>query len=79
MLIKIPRDWEIPENQVTPESDYVSRRRFIKNMGLAGAGALTLMNGCAWAKGKGVKEQLKEPQAQKINAPLNENFVVDGN
>ena len=78
MLIKIPREWEIPENQVTPESDYVSRRRFIKNMGLAGAGALTLMNGCAWAKGKGVKEQLKEAQAQKINAPLNENFMVDG-
>ena len=77
MLIKIPKGWEIPENQVTPESDYVSRRKFIKNMSLAGAGALTLMNGCAWAKGKGVEEQLKEAQAQKIDAPHNENFVVD--
>ena len=72
MLIKIPKGWEIPENRVTPESDYVNRRTFIKNMGLAGAGALTLMNGCAWAKGKGVEEQLKEAQAQKIDAPHNQ-------
>ena len=28
--IKIPKEWEIPENQVTPESDYINRRKFIK-------------------------------------------------
>lgn len=77
MLIKVPKGWEIPENRVTPESDYVSRRKFIKDVGLAGAGALTFINGCAWATGKGVEEQLKEAQAQKIDAPSNENFIVD--
>lgn len=65
MLIKIPRGWDIPENQVTSEADYVNRREFLKKMGLAGAGALTLMSGCAWAKGEGVEEQLKAAQAQK--------------
>ena len=32
--IKIPKGWEIPESQVTPESDHINRRKFIKNLGL---------------------------------------------
>lgn len=38
MLIKIKRPWELNENQVTSEADYVSRREFIKSAGIIGAG-----------------------------------------
>jgi methionine sulfoxide reductase catalytic subunit len=38
MLIKIKHPWEIKENQVTSEAEYVSRREFIKAAGIIGAG-----------------------------------------
>lgn len=40
MLIKIPRGWEIPEREATPESVYFNRRAILKAMGFAGLGAL---------------------------------------
>ncbi len=40
MLIRIRRDWEIRESDVTPESAYVERRRFLRTLGAAGAGLL---------------------------------------
>ena len=40
-MIKIPRRWEIPESEVTPESLYRRRREFIKSAGIFG-GALLL-------------------------------------
>jgi sulfoxide reductase catalytic subunit YedY len=33
-------EWHIPESRVTPEKFFLNRRRFFKQMGLAGAGAL---------------------------------------
>ena len=38
MLIKIPRGWEIPERQATPESAYLNRRQLLAGLGLAGIG-----------------------------------------
>ena len=38
MLIRIPKGWEIPERQVTPESTYHNRRELLKMAGLAAAG-----------------------------------------
>lgn len=75
-LIKIRQGWEIPENQITPESAYLNRREFLKRMGVTGVGAFTLMSGCAWAKDGGVEAQLKEAQAQPIKASRNKNFAV---
>ncbi|MGD8348264.1 MAG: protein-methionine-sulfoxide reductase catalytic subunit MsrP [Gammaproteobacteria bacterium] len=40
-MIKIPRSWEIPESEVTPEPLYRRRREFIKSAGVFG-GALLL-------------------------------------
>ncbi len=41
-------DWHIPEREVTPEDVYRNRRRFLKQLGIAGAGALsTQMIGCS--------------------------------
>lgn len=47
-LIRIAKSWEIPERDVTPESVYLNRRRFMS--GLIGAGistALMPLAGCA--------------------------------
>jgi len=38
MLIKIPRGWEIPEREATPESTYLNRRQLLAGLGLAGIG-----------------------------------------
>jgi methionine sulfoxide reductase catalytic subunit len=40
MLIKIPKGWEIPEREATPESAYLNRRQLIKAAGFIGAGGL---------------------------------------
>jgi sulfoxide reductase catalytic subunit YedY len=40
MLIKIPRGWEIPERQATPEDVYLNRRTLLKSMGFLGLGGL---------------------------------------
>jgi len=40
VLIKIPRGWEIPEREATPESVYHNRRAFLKAAGFAGLSSL---------------------------------------
>jgi sulfoxide reductase catalytic subunit YedY len=40
MLIKIPRGWEIPEREATPESAYFNRRTLLKAAGFLGVESL---------------------------------------
>src|SRR5215467_16114249 len=40
MLIKIPRGWEIPEREATPESVYLNRRQILKAAGFLGMSGL---------------------------------------
>jgi len=40
MLIKIPRGWEIPDPQATPESVYFNRRELLKAAGFLGSAGL---------------------------------------
>lgn len=40
MLVKIPKGWEIPEREATPESLWMNRREVLRAAGFAGAGAL---------------------------------------
>lgn len=75
--IKIPKGWEIPENQATSESDYIDRRKFIKDLGIAGAGALFFSSSNACAQNKGVEKQLAPFRAQKLDAENNANFTVN--
>ena len=75
--IKIPKEWEIPENQVTSESDYINRRKFIKDLGLGSAGALLFSTSNACAQNRGVEKQLEPYQAQKLVAENNPNFTVN--
>ncbi len=74
--IKIPKGWEIPENRITPESVYINRRKFIKDLGIVGAGALSLFGSSACAQNKGVAKQLEAYQKEKLLAVKNENFTV---
>ena len=75
--IKIPREWEISESQVTPESDYINRRRFIKDLGIASASALLFSTSNACAQNKGVEKQLKPFRAEKLAAAHNSAFTVE--
>ena len=75
--IKTPQEWEIPESQVTPESDYVNRRKFIKDLGIASASALLLSSSTACAQKKGVEKQLEPFQAQKLAVENNTRFTVE--
>ena len=75
--IKIPKGWEIPENQATSESDYINRRKFIKDLGIAGAGALLFSSSNACAQNKGVEKQLAPFRAKKLDAENNANFTVN--
>ena len=74
--IKIPKRWEIPENQVTPESDYINRRKFIKDLGIAGAGALSLFGTNASAQANTVAKQLAPYQALPLEAEKNPDYTV---
>ncbi len=42
MLIRIPKGWEIPERDATPEALYRSRRRFLQGAAVVGAGVAGL-------------------------------------
>ena len=74
--IKIHKGWEIPENQVTPESVYINRRKFIKELGIAGAGALSLFGSSACAQDSKVAKQLEPYRAQTLDAKKNAEFTV---
>lgn len=75
--LKIPKGWDIPENQVTSESDYINRRRFIKELGIAGAGALSLLSLDASARESGVEKYLAAFRAQPLAAEHNSRFTVE--
>ena len=75
--IKVPKGWEIPENQVTSESDYINRRKFIKDMGIASASALLFSSSTACAQNKGVEKQLAPFRAEKLAVENNPDFTVN--
>ena len=75
--IKVPKEWEIPENQVTSESDYINRRKFIKDLGLASAGALLFSTSNACAQDSGLEKQLAPFRSQTLAAENNANFTVE--
>lgn len=41
-IIRVPKSWEIPEREVTPEAVYFNRRRFLKTLVSAGLGGSIL-------------------------------------
>jgi sulfoxide reductase catalytic subunit YedY len=57
--IKKKRGWEIPESEITPEHAYMTRRGFIKSMGLTAAVLLTGCNDFSGSSGSGVGKGAK--------------------
>ena len=73
MLIRLPKGWQIPEREATPESVYLERRRFLRRaLGVAGLAAVS---------GTACREGILEPQAPnpavRLDAARNSDFRVD--
>jgi sulfoxide reductase catalytic subunit YedY len=83
MLVKVPKGWEIPEREATPESVYLNRRKFLGSLGVAGVYTLALMSGCAKFGEKEPPTQpasawpLSEAEKSVYPAPRNPEFVLD--
>lgn len=78
MLIKIPRGWEIPEREVTPEHVYLNRRKFLAGASataLAGIGSLILPGGSALSLG--IPGRKENPSLRPLSAPRNSEYKVD--
>jgi sulfoxide reductase catalytic subunit YedY len=69
MLIKIPRGWEIPEREATPEHVYLNRRTLLK-----AAGFLT-MEGLLAAAGP---YPAKRNESYKLDRPITEEWAATG-
>ena len=73
MLIKIPKGWEIPEREATPEHVYLNRRQLLKAAGFLG------MEGLMQAAAEG-----NDPFAAKRNPeftldrPITEEWAATG-
>ncbi len=78
MLIKNRRRWEISENEVTEESIFFNRRRFLKNSGLLAAGiGAGLVAGCNdGAEADTAGPVLRDPNAARYPAPRNTDFTL---
>jgi sulfoxide reductase catalytic subunit YedY len=81
--IRRRRGWEIPEREATPEESYLDRRRFIKDVGLAGLGAYGLLSGlprlaealAAQAEGKSPYPAERNP-AFTLDRPITTEIVA---
>ena len=79
-FIKIPRGWEIPEREATPEHTYMNRRIFLKAMGFTGLTALGLLGGCESTDSKVERPKNWEfSEVDKLIYPVkqNRNFILD--
>ena len=78
MLIKKPRDWDLPEGAATPEQVYADRRKFIKSASAALAvGALPLI-GCDnddYTTADVYKELPREPDPTADLYPVERNSI----
>lgn len=73
MLIKIPKGWEIPERDATPEHVYRNRRDILR-----GAGFLAMEGVIAAAEGpKGLYPAKRNPQF-KLDRPITEEWAATG-
>ena len=72
MLIKIPRGWEIPERDATPEGVYHSRRALLKAAGFAGLGSIL-----SAATGGGPYPAKRNPKYE-LDRPITEEWAATG-
>ncbi len=76
VLIRILKSWEIPEHQTTPETAFLSRRRFLKTAIAAGIGATVLpIAGCNSETNSDSLSELIQNTTPLANIPHNPNFI----
>ena len=73
MLIKIPRGWEIPEREATPERVYLNRRQLLRSAGFLGAASLL----AAATEGKNPYPAKRNPEF-KLDRPITVDWAAEG-
>ena len=74
-FIHIPKGWQLPESEVTPEDIYLNRRRFMQAIGVAGASAV-IGAGCATAEDE-FEVEVPPSLPGLYPAKRNENYTVE--
>jgi sulfoxide reductase catalytic subunit YedY len=77
VYIKIPRPWEIPEHQLTPEALYWNRRQILRAMGATGFGLAGALVGCRSSQEAEQQIQQRVQTLPKLSAPHNDAFSLD--
>ncbi len=80
MWVRRKRDWELAENEVTPEPLFMDRRRILKTMGLgtaAIAGGVALIASRYGMNDAAIAAAGDDPSAGLYPVPRNEAFVTD--
>lgn len=77
MLIKIPRGWEIPEREATPESVYFNRRTLLKAAGFVGMESL-LGDALTAAPKTDDLYPAKRNDTYKLDRPVTPEFAATG-
>jgi len=67
-------EWHISESRVTPEAVFLNRRRFLRQMGLAGAGTLALS---VAPRGEGQEKSITTPEKVPAKYPAKRNPDFD--
>jgi sulfoxide reductase catalytic subunit YedY len=73
MLIKIPRGWELPEREATPESVYLNRRQLIRSAGFLGVTGLLK----AASEGKGLYPARRDERFV-LDRPVTQQWAAEG-
>jgi methionine sulfoxide reductase catalytic subunit len=67
-LIRIPKIWEISENEVTSETIFFNRRRFLKTLVGAGIGAsISSLSGCQKSSETALEDSLDLPEIKSVS------------
>ena len=74
--IRPPKDWNLPEREVTPERVFHSRRKFIKAVGIGTIGAAGLVYGLSTLAGNDAKLQSQFTTLKRLKAPRNGAYAV---
>ena len=72
--IRIPKGWEIPERQATPEHVFLNRRKFLKVLGVAAVGTTGILP--ERLRASAGPYPAKRNPAYKLDRPITDEFVV---
>jgi methionine sulfoxide reductase catalytic subunit len=74
MLVRIPRDWEVPEREATPEHVYLNRRQWLVAAGFLGAERLIAASASPYPAKRNPEYMLDRPVTEEWAATSFNNF-----